>query len=126
MKFSLHLPSLRKGRAPNFSKFRMIYPERDWLLGLILSAMVFCAGAGYAGWLFLAGMHNLDDGAKAVGDPTTIYNHEKVSRVLKDYEARAKHFEELSAHVKAPLASSPRASASATSSTQVASSTENQ
>lgn len=117
LSFSAKKPRMR------LTQFRIQHPERDWLLGLLLAGILLCAGGGYAGWLFFSGVQDL--GGELADEATTkkVYNHARVTQLLKDYDARAARFDALRNSGITPQRVTPDAPAAATTTTESVAST---
>lgn len=85
-----------KKKSARLHAFRLVYPEREWFGGLLFALLVFGVCAAYASITFLASTERIDTGV--VGESVSrgvVYDREGVSRVLKEYSARAERFNTL-------------------------------
>jgi hypothetical protein len=70
----------------------LVNPEREWLLGLLLGALVFLGGSVYAGLLFLEIMRYADDGYLVAMETRVTFNENRLKEVLHVYEEKGERF----------------------------------
>lgn len=87
-----HITRRSAGRRDN----RIIHPQRDWLIGLMATTMLFLAGSVYAGFVFFTELHHEVD-PSTVSVETTSYRYDLIQEVLGTYTDRAETFEALRA-----------------------------
>lgn len=75
---------------------RIIHPERDWIIGVGLSTLLFVSGALYTGHEFLTHLEKADERI-SVESTIVQYDQKTVAEVLQRYGARRATFETLRA-----------------------------
>jgi uncharacterized membrane protein YukC len=76
------------------SRREIVCPERDWLIGLGVTTLVFLLCASYAGYLFYTHFQQTD---KVVEVTSSVeqYDQKTIESVLNEYDARKQKFESL-------------------------------
>jgi hypothetical protein len=83
--------------------FVLVYPVREWALGILLGIALLIGGGVYAALMFTnATMRAVDDTEHQRTESPSPYRQEEVRRTLQLYEDRARRFEELRGDVPPP------------------------
>jgi len=73
---------------------RIIHPQREWFIGLVIIFVLFIGGSMYTGYLFFTEFNYEVDPA-TVEVKTTTYQNERVRDVLNAYREKKTSFEKL-------------------------------
>jgi hypothetical protein len=78
------------------SGMRLVYPAREWVIGLFCGTLVLVAGMTYAVIVFRSASNGTDARAAIQSETVTLpYRAQDVRAVLEIYEARARNFKEM-------------------------------
>jgi len=81
-------------RSAGVPDHKIMHPERDWVIGLLIATIVFMSGAVYSGNKFVGYLNLIDE--EVVADSTVVqYRQSSISAALGEYGERARKFEEL-------------------------------
>ena len=86
----------QKKKGVRGNSFRILYPEREWFLGLLFAFCIFAGCAAYATLTFMRSTERADVGVVEVVEARgVVYDRDRVARVLKEYSVRVERFDTL-------------------------------
>jgi len=74
---------------------RIMHPEREWVVGLVVSVVIFATVATWSYFVYLKYQNLSTDNNDEQSTETVVYNEALMKSALQEFSSRRKHYEEL-------------------------------